>query len=168
MLIDQTTKGIGTILSILTKKFQLTMVMVLVLGGIAIWAILGSHLSETYKMGAMIGAVMGTFIILCVLAIFAKKEEVETVQKQKTFEKQLEKDFETYKASLAKDVARELSIQKASDVILEWLKTPLDASHKKMKLSLGNGITIEVKTLSAGRVAITKDNGRTIGKVPIP
>lgn len=168
MLIEQTTKGVGSILSILTKKFQLTMVMVIALWVTGMWWIVGSDFSLIHRMYAVAGISTGGFILLFLLAILSKREDVETTRNQKEYEKQLDKDLETFKASIAKDVARELSIQKASDTILEWLKAPLDSSVSKVKLSMGNGVTLEVKTLSTGRVAIVKVDNQQINRTSIP
>lgn len=142
MPIEQIVKGTTGFLSILTKKYQLLVVMLFVLCVASTWSLFQSDWQMEAKV--MVGAsifIVGTGLTM-VLARLGSHEEEELLKNRTEHSVSLQKDLETHKAMYK-------SIDEANLQIREWKMNHPPPMAKGFH-PFGDGVKVELKETPTG------------------
>lgn len=182
---EKATKGIGTVMSTFSKPIQMIMVMVLASGFTAVVMTGKSGLTDTRKMYLIIGILLVTAVILILLSLLSRRDDLKMLEKQTDIQKNATIDIETQKADIQKRTTIEIerekdriltqtqksqaiekSIEKASEKALEWVKNP--PNIRKLSLPMGNDIYLELKTIRQKKVVLIRNGNQVVGKFDLP
>ena len=138
MIVEQTAKSVQGFLSILTKKFQLLMVLALGIAVFVIWLTLQVKLEVMWKAGAIFFVILMLTVLLYFLSGFALKEEKE----REIFTVKLQKEMELERE-------RRNAIAEARKRIREW-KTISPSETEEGIHPFGDGVDLECKEMPNG------------------
>ena len=142
MPIEQITKSTAGFLSILTKKYQLMIVMLIIIGGTLSWFTWISEGTTTYRFLIIFGIMAIVVSFTIILSELALKEDISVSRERELYTAQLNRDLEELKAS-------ETMIAEAFETIRDWQKNPPPDSEKGV-YPYGNGVDLELKVMPSG------------------
>lgn len=142
MPIEQITKSTAGFLSILTKKYQLMIVMLIIIGGTLSWFVWTSELTTTYRFLVVLGILAIVVSLTIFLSGLALKEDTRVSREQDLHTAQ-------HTAQINRDLVRDAMITEASSKIREWQKNPPPDDEKGV-YPYGNGVDLELKVMPSG------------------